>query len=91
MSLEDAAKEAKDDLLNEGAIQYVELPIGKAARLEAKNTKIDGGELFQVVYLVVNGEEVYNIRFTTQNSPSGVQQIEKEVMNSLRIKPAKAG
>lgn len=90
MSLEDAAAEAKEGLINEGPIQYVELPIGKAARLEAKNTKIDGGELFQVVYVVVNGEHVYNIRFTTQNGAGVIQGVEKDVINSLRIKPAPA-
>ncbi|MBC8064423.1 MAG: hypothetical protein H7Y17_06315, partial [Chlorobia bacterium] len=83
------AADAKQDILNEGPIQYVELPIGKVARMEAKTTKIDGGELFQIVYVVVNGEHIYNIRFTTQNAPTSVQQIEKEVMDSLRIKPAK--
>ena len=90
MSVEDAAENAKQDLLNEGAIQYVELPIGKAARMEAKTTKIDGGELYQVVYVLVNGEHVYNIKFTTQNAPTSIQSIEKEVINSLRITPAKA-
>lgn len=90
MSLEDAAEAAKENLINEGAIQYVELPIGKVARLEAKTTKIDGGERFEIVYLIVNGEHVYNVKFTTQESPTAVQSIEKEVMDSLRIKPATA-
>lgn len=90
MSVEDAAKEAALDMLNEGAPQFVELPIGKAARLEGLTKKIDGGELFEIVYVVVNGEEVYNIKFGTQESPSAVQTIEKDVINTLRIKPAKA-
>jgi hypothetical protein len=38
----------------------------------------------------VNGEHIYNVKFSTQNAPSQVQQIEREVMESLRIKPAKA-
>ncbi len=89
-SLEEAAEAAKETMLNEGPIQYVELPIGKVARFEAKNTKIDGGELYQIVYLICNGDQVYNVRFVTQESPTTVQQIEKEVMDSLRITPAKA-
>jgi hypothetical protein len=88
MSLDEAAEAAKGNLINEGAIQKVELPIGPAARLEAKNTKKDGGELFTILYVVVNGNQVYNIRFTTQNGPTAVQSIEQEVINSLRIKPA---
>lgn len=90
MSLEEAAKAAKDNLLNASAIQYVELPIGKVARLEAKTTKIDGGERFEIVYIAVNGEHIYNLKFTTQESPTSVQGIEKEVVDSWRIKPAKA-
>ncbi len=89
-SLEDAAAAAKDDILNEGPIQYVDLPIGKVARMEAKTTKVDGGELYQIVYVIVNGDHTYNVRFTTQEAPTTVQQIEKEVMESLRITPAKS-
>jgi len=88
-SVEDAAEDAKQDLLNEGPIQYVELPIGKAARMEASTTKIDGGQLFQIVYVIVNGKDTYNIRFTTQNDPSSVKNVEKSVIESLRIKPNK--
>jgi hypothetical protein len=90
MSLEDAAADAKQDMYNEGEIQYVDLPIGKAARLEGLTKKIDGGELFVVMYVVVNGEDVYNIKFATQEQPGTVQGIEKDVINSLRIKPAPA-
>ena len=89
-SLEDAAADVKQDLLNEGPVQYVELPIGKAARYEAKTTKIDGGELYQIVYVLVNGDKWYTVKFTTQNAPSTVQNVEKAVIDSLRIKPAKA-
>jgi hypothetical protein len=89
-SVEDAAEDAKQDLLNEGPIQYVELPIGKAARMEASTTKIDGGQLFQIVYVLVNGSDTYNIRFTTQNDPSSVKSVEKSVIESLRIKPNKS-
>ncbi len=89
-SLEDAVEEAKQSMLKEGPVQYVDLPIGKAGRLEAKTTKIDGGELYEIVYIVVNGEHTYNIRFATQNSPTSIQSIEKDAINSLRIKPAKA-
>lgn len=89
-SLEDAATAAKDGIINEGPVQYVDLPIGKVARFEAKTTKIDGGELFQIVYVIVNGEHIYNVRFVTQEAPTVVQQIEKDVMESLRITPAKS-
>lgn len=90
-SLEDAATAAKDGIMGEGPIQYVDLPIGKVARMEAKVTKVDGGELYQIVYVIVNGDHIYNVRFTTQEAPTTIQQIEKEVMESLRITPAKAG
>ena len=88
MSLEDALEDAKMDILNE-QVSYVDLPIGKAARMEAMTTKIDGGQLFQIVYVIVNGEHIYDLRFTTQNDPTSVKNIEKQVVESLRIKPAK--
>jgi hypothetical protein len=89
-TLEEAAEDAKQNLLNEGPIQYVELPIGRAARMEANTVKIDGGQLFQIEYVVVNGCDTYSIRFTTQNDPSSVKSVEKAVIESLRIKPATA-
>lgn len=91
MSLEDAATAAKDDMMNESAPQFIDLPIGKVARLEGLTKKIDGGELYEVIYVVVNGEDVYSVKFGTQEQPTIIQGIEKDVMNSLRIKPAAAG
>lgn len=88
MSLEDAVADAKQDIYNE-TITYVDLPIGKAGRMEALTTKVDGGQLFQIVYVVVNGDHIYDVRFTTQNDPASVKSIEKQVIDSLRIKPAK--
>jgi hypothetical protein len=41
------------------------------------------------VYVIVNGEHIYDVRFTTQNDPSSVKNVEKQVIDSLRIKPAK--
>ena len=89
-TLEEAVEDAKGDLINEAPPTYVELPIGKVGRLQAKNTKIDGGELNQVLYLIVNGSDVYKIRFATQNGDTVIPQVEDQVMQSLRIKPAKS-
>jgi hypothetical protein len=88
-SLEEAVEDAKGDLINEAPPTYVELPIGRVGRLQAKNTKIDGGELNQVLYLIVNGNDVYKVRFATQNGDTVIPQVEDQVMQSLRIKPAK--
>lgn len=88
-SLEDAATAARDDITGESAPQMVEIPIGKAARFESKVTNRDGGEVFTIMYVVVNGEDAYQIKFVTQNMPSAVQSIEKQVIDSLRITPAK--
>lgn len=87
-SLEQAAQDAKADLIDEGAPTYVELPIGKAARFQTKNIKVDGGELNQILYIIVNGNDKYKIRFATQNGEQAISQIEKPVIDSLRIKPA---
>jgi len=87
-SLEQAAQDAKADLIDEGAPTYVELPIGKAARFQTKNIKVDGGELNQILYIIVNGVDIYKVRFATQNGEQAINLIEKPVIDSIRIKPA---
>lgn len=88
MKLEDAAEEAKGDLIGEGKPTPVDLPIGKAIRYDATEERKDGGVVTKIVYIVCNGEDVYTISFVTESNASVIQQIAEPVIQTLRIKPA---
>lgn len=91
MKLEDAAEEAKGNLIGEGQPQPVELPIGKAIRYDSTEERKDGGVVSRITYIVCNGEDVYTISFVTESAASVIQQVAEPVIQTLRIKPASGG
>lgn len=90
MSLEDAAKDEKEHLVNEGEPKYIDLPIGKAAYFHAVEEMKDGGTVTKIAYVICNGEDVYTITFVTEAQASIIEQIAEPVIATLRIKPAKS-
>jgi hypothetical protein len=66
----------------------VSLPIGKAVRLSADDSLIDGMTLHQTSYIVVDANDTYTLRFVTEEAPESIQRIEDAVAKSLRIAPA---
>jgi hypothetical protein len=67
------------------AVKEVDLPIGKAHRMEETRQLVDGAFYTIISYLVPNGKDLYTIRFITEEQAMVVTQIDKEVAESLRI------
>ncbi len=71
--------------LHKPVAKEVDLPIGKAHRMEETKTLVDGGVYTIISYVIPNGKDLYSLRFITQESASVIQQIEKQVADSIRI------
>lgn len=65
----------------------VDLPVGKAHRMEETKTLIDGGVKTTISYVIPNGKDLYCLRFVTQENAETIKSIEKQVAESIRIKP----
>jgi hypothetical protein len=65
----------------------VQLPIGTAHRMEESRQLIDGSTRTHVSYIIPNGKDLYLLRFVTVEQGNVVTSIDKEVAQSLRIKP----
>lgn len=89
LSLDRAAKLTRDELIGEDAGTKVTLPIGDAMRFNVREETRDGGVLSQVVYVLVNGNERWTVRFVTREDPSMFKDIHEPVLQTLRIRPAK--
>ena len=76
----------RDHYFHKPAAKEVELPIGKAHRMEETITKVDGGVKTTISYLIPNGKELYCLRFVTQEDANVIKSIEKQVADSLRVK-----
>ena len=64
----------------------VTLPIGDAMRMEETRTLRDGGVLTVISYLVVNGHDMYSLRFTTESQGTPLKDIADQVSKTLRVK-----
>jgi hypothetical protein len=83
--LEDATKKIQDDLINEDAPQMIDLPIGKAVKIHAHNVNRDGGNVDKYYYGLVNGQNMYIVRFVTEQASNDLDNISMIAMKSLRI------
>jgi len=89
-SLLEAAEMERGEFEHKPTPLNVVLPIGPALKMSETRTLRDGGEFHQTSYLVVDGEDVYAIRFITEESPGIVDSISDQVVRSLRISPSRA-
>ncbi|MDH4389626.1 MAG: hypothetical protein QE269_12965 [Fimbriimonas sp.] len=76
----------RDQYFHKQAAKEVDLPIGKAHRMEETITKVDGGVKTTISYLIPNGKDLYCLRFVTQEDANVIKSIEKQVAQSIRIK-----
>lgn len=83
--MEDVLKLINDDLTNEDAPTYVELPIGKAVKVHAHNVLKDGGEVDYIDYGVVNNSDMYIVRFSTEQQGFDLDKEASAIVQTLRI------
>jgi hypothetical protein len=76
----------RDQYFHKQAGKEVDLPIGRAHRMEETITKVDGGVKTTIGQLIPNGKDLYCLRFVTQDDANVIKSIEKRVAQSIRIK-----
>jgi hypothetical protein len=75
----------RDHYLHKPVARELDLPTGKAHRMEETKTLVDGGTYTIISYLIPNGKDLYALRFITQEQATVIQSIEKQVAESIRI------
>ncbi|HEY3783335.1 MAG TPA: hypothetical protein VGL56_19820 [Fimbriimonadaceae bacterium] len=85
-SLDELAKAVKSEFLAQ-TITPTDLPIGKVDMITANNQTRGGDTITDIVYVVPNGETVYEVVFETTNHEGPIEQAAPEIMNTLRMKP----
>ncbi|RYG44796.1 hypothetical protein EON79_14150 [bacterium] len=89
LALDSAVTTEKKKFLGDVDGKEVQLANGKAWRL-ANTMKTRGGDdLTKIVYVLVHEDRKYTLRFTSTNDPVSIEQIEKQVAETLRIDPTK--
>ncbi len=84
----DAAHEfERGQYFHKQVAKEIDLPTGKAHRMEETKTLIDGGMKTTISYIIPNGKDLYCLRFVTQENADVIKSIEKQVAESIRIKP----
>jgi hypothetical protein len=88
MSLVDAAEKERGQYAFKPKYDTIQLPIGEAIRCKQSNGLRDGGTLHQISYVVVDGNDMYSLRFVTQEAAQTIESIAEQVAQSWRIKPS---
>jgi hypothetical protein len=57
-------------------------------RYDSSVDQRDGGVVTRIMYVIVDGADMYEVTFTTESAPHVIQSIAPTVINSLRIKPS---
>jgi hypothetical protein len=87
VSMEKAAKEESGFFFGRPEFQSVQLPIGEALYCKTTDKMRDGSEMHKVSYVVVNGKDMYSLRFVTQEPETVITSIAEQVAQTLRIAP----
>lgn len=64
----------------------VKLPIGKALKFETRDEMRDGGVVFQISYVVIEGKDTYALHFITEESKETISTIAEQVAQTWRVK-----
>lgn len=89
-SLADAAKTELEHVPGEEAPKPYTLPIGPAMVIHANKKMMDGADEYCARYIVQDGKTMIVVRFLTEGTATEIQNVEKQIMDSLRVVPGKA-
>jgi hypothetical protein len=89
-TLEGAATSVLERVPGEEKPVPVTLPAGPAMVIHALKKMRDGGEVTTSKYVLQDGKTMIVVAFVTEADPGTIKQIEKPVMDTLRIVPGKA-
>jgi hypothetical protein len=88
-TLEAAADVERTHFAQRPKYETIQLPIGEAIKTSVRDELRDGGIRHQISYVVVDGSDIYSLRFVTQEDPQVINSIAEQVAQTWRIKPQK--
>lgn len=89
MDLENGTKVARLDLDFAPDPEFVDSPMGKAAKFTLNYTSKGGDKVHEIMYVFVDGKEMYELTFTSTGD-NVIKPIADQVMQTLRIKPGQS-
>jgi hypothetical protein len=83
---EEAKEETQKTFLHKVTPTEVKTPIGTAYRFEETRQLVDGANYTEINYAIINGSDLYVLAFVTEEQSTAITQIDKDVIQTLRIK-----
>lgn len=82
--LDGEAKKVSENLMNDDMVK-IDLPVGAAYELTHKGKMVTGDEVWRMIYVVCDGEQVYRFDFTMTNGAQAIDTVAPAVMQSFRV------
>lgn len=83
--LKDLGEDIHKEVNGAGAVEGIELPVGKAVKVSGQQTLVDGGVVSSIVYGLVNGGDEYIIRFVTEEQALDLKRIADPIVQTFRV------
>lgn len=83
--LDGEVKKITDDLINEESMK-LDLAVGPAYEIKHRSKSIGGDDIWRMIYIICDGENVYRIDFTTTTGAQVISDIAPGVIQSFRVK-----
>ena len=84
-SLDAAVADTKGAVTNEGTPKMIDLPVGKAAEFRYNYKTPGGDEVYKVIYVLVNNEDVYRVTFSQTGSGEPINGIATQAIQTFRV------
>lgn len=83
--IEAEAKKVGENMYGEKS-EKIELPVGPAYEIRQHGKMVTGDEVWQIIYVICDGEKFYRMDFSTTNGESAIKDIAPVVAASFRVK-----
>ena len=87
MDIENGAKVARQELEFAHNPEFVDTPMGKAAKFVLNYTNKSGDKIHKAMFVFVDGKEMYELTFTNTGEDNKIKPIADQVAQTFRIKP----
>lgn len=87
MDIENGAKVAREELEFAHNPEFIDTPMGKAARFILNYSNKSGDKIHKVMYVFVDGKEMYELKLSNTGQDNRIKAIADQVAQSFRIKP----
>ncbi len=90
MDLENGAKVARQELDFAHNPEFIDTPMGKAARFILNFSNKSGDHIHKVTYVFVDGKEMYELQFSCTGEDNKIKAIADPMAQTFRVKPGLA-